>query len=103
MGENIRGRVPVLLTNGQRNDSCKDQNEVHDHKYGLQFAHNLCQSRGDDRVAGYCGQEDTVNSAVCWSPVPISGDDNHREKLKREPIINQSTNIISLRAYYSYP
>ncbi len=66
--------IPHVMTDGERDDSCENENQVNTYGKGLEFAHDSREGRGEDAVAEDAGEEDGVDNAIAWSPVSVSGD-----------------------------
>lgn len=70
----------VLGADRKGNDGRCDEDEIHDHKDGLEFPHDLAHNRGEDSVADDGSKEDAVDVSVRRRPVAIAGNDNNRKK-----------------------
>jgi len=58
-----------VLANWQSDNCSEDEDEVHDHKEGLELAHDPSQVRSDEGVAGNSTKEDSVDDTVGRRPI----------------------------------
>lgn len=75
----MRG-IAMLHANRQGNDSGKDEDEVHDDEHGLQFAHDSGERTSHQAMAGNCADENSVDFAIRWCPITITGNDDDGEE-----------------------
>jgi hypothetical protein len=86
MCEDKRSGISIVFANWQGDNCSKNEDEIHDDKYGLKLAHNFGQGRSDEGVTGDSADEDGVNNAIRRHPVTIMGYDDHGQKHQSEAI-----------------
>ena len=75
-----------MFANWQSDNRSEDEDEVHDHKDGLELAHDLGQGRSDEGVACNSAKKDGVYNTIRRRPITVPGNDDDRQEHQRETI-----------------
>ncbi len=72
------------------NDCASDQNEVHDHEYGLKSSHDPGSDCSKEAMQEDAADEDCIDFSVGRLPVAVPGEHNDGSKLECESIYSES-------------